>query len=82
MTAQRPRVLLLFGGRSSEHAVSCVTAAGVLGALDPTAYDVIPVGITRSGAWQLVDPTSKVLDPDALASGHTPEITDNGEHVR
>ncbi|MGO3153242.1 MAG: D-alanine--D-alanine ligase family protein [Galactobacter sp.] len=82
MTAQRPRVLLLFGGRSSEHAVSCVTAAGVLGALDPAAYDVVPVGITRSGAWQLVDPSSKVLDPDALASGHTPEITDSGEHVR
>jgi D-alanine-D-alanine ligase len=82
MSAQRPRVLLLFGGRSSEHSVSCVTAAGVLGALDPETYEVVPVGITRSGAWQLVDPASKVLDPDALASGHTPEITDVGEHVR
>jgi D-alanine-D-alanine ligase len=82
MNQQRPRVLLIFGGRSSEHAVSCVTAAGVFGALDPDSYDVIPVGITRSGAWQLVDPSSKILDPDALESGLTPEITDSGEHVR
>ncbi|HSN38498.1 MAG TPA: D-alanine--D-alanine ligase A, partial [Arthrobacter sp.] len=34
----RPRVAVLFGGRSSEHAVSCVTAAGVLGAIDQTKY--------------------------------------------
>ena len=31
----KPRVAVLFGGRSSEHAISCVTAAGVLAALDP-----------------------------------------------
>lgn len=82
MSQQRPRVLMLFGGRSSEHAVSCVTAAGVLGALDPNHYEVVPVGITRAGAWVVVDPSSSVLDPDALASGQTPEITDDGDRVR
>ena len=39
---QRPRVALVFGGRSSEHAVSCATAAGVLRAIDRDAYDVVP----------------------------------------
>ncbi len=50
----RPRVAVLFGGRSSEHAVSCVTAAGVLQAIDTTKYDVVPIGIAKTGQWSLV----------------------------
>lgn len=45
------KVVLLFGGRSSEHSISCATAAGVLGAIDRTKYEVIPVGITRQGVF-------------------------------
>lgn len=48
---RRPRVLVLFGGQSSEHAVSCVTAAGVLNAIDAERFDVVPVGITAAGQW-------------------------------
>ena len=44
-------LVLLFGGRSAEHEVSCVTAAHVLAAADPERYDVVAVGITRDGAW-------------------------------
>lgn len=44
-------VAVLFGGRSSEHGVSCVTAGGVLAAIDRSRYDVIAVGITREGRW-------------------------------
>lgn len=47
----RTRVLLLFGGRSGEHAVSCATAAGIMRAIDRTRYDVTPVGITPQGQW-------------------------------
>ena len=43
----KPRVAVLFGGRSSEHGVSCVTAGGVLGAIDRDHWDVIAIGITR-----------------------------------
>jgi D-alanine-D-alanine ligase len=55
MTAQtrKPRVAVLFGGRSSEHAISCITAGSVLAALDPDKYDVIPVGIAPDGRWVL-----------------------------
>ena len=42
---RRVRVAVVFGGRSSEHAVSCSTAASVLRALDRDRYDVIPIGI-------------------------------------
>jgi len=45
------RLVLLFGGRSAEHEVSCVTAAHVLAAADPARYDVVPVGITPDGRW-------------------------------
>ena len=41
------RVVLLFGGRSSEHSISCATASGVLGAIDRSKYEIIPVGITK-----------------------------------
>ncbi len=49
----RTRVAVVFGGRSTEHAVSCVSAASVLAALDPTRYDVVSVGITEQGRWVL-----------------------------
>jgi D-alanine-D-alanine ligase len=63
---------VVFGGRSPEHAVSAVSAGSILAALDPDEYDVIPVGITRAGAWVLAP-----SDPAALAfsGSRQPEIT-------
>ncbi|WP_262851742.1 D-alanine--D-alanine ligase family protein [Mumia quercus] len=52
---RRPCVLLVFGGRSSEHEVSCMTAREVLAVIDRDRYDVIAVGITRDGRWVLQD---------------------------
>lgn len=74
----KPRVAVVFGGRSSEHAVSCATAAGVMGAIDRDRYDVVPVGVTKEGRWVLVD---DALDTLALTAGHTPEITSEGHAV-
>lgn len=51
--ARKPRVAVVFGGRSSEHAISCVTAGSVLAAIDPERYDVVPIGIARDGRWVL-----------------------------
>ncbi len=51
------RILLLFGGRSSEHEVSCASAVSVYEALLDGGHRVIPVGIDRSGEWHLSDPT-------------------------
>ncbi|MEV4902178.1 D-alanine--D-alanine ligase family protein [Citricoccus sp. NPDC055426] len=47
----RLRVLVLFGGRSSEHPISCITATGVLKAMDAERYEAVPVGITPTGQW-------------------------------
>ncbi|MEZ5086193.1 MAG: D-alanine--D-alanine ligase family protein [Tessaracoccus sp.] len=51
---QRIRVALIFGGQSPEHGVSCLTAASVLRAIDQDRYDVVGVGITKSGRWRQV----------------------------
>ncbi|MDR1449641.1 MAG: D-alanine--D-alanine ligase [Propionibacteriaceae bacterium] len=53
--ASKPRVLVVFGGDSPEHEISCVTAAGVASAIDPGRYDTCWVGIARGGAWVSVD---------------------------
>ena len=45
--------MLLFGGRSAEHDVSCVTAVAVAARARSRAYDVVPVGITTEGRWLL-----------------------------
>ncbi len=53
------RVLLLFGGRSAEHEVSCVSAVAIYDALVEAGHRVIPVGIDRDGAWWIVDTTHR-----------------------
>lgn len=58
----RVRVAVVFGGRSNEHAISCVSAGSILRNLDPARFDVVAVGITPDGSWMLTDG-----DPDALA---------------
>ncbi|OFE16869.1 D-alanine--D-alanine ligase A [Humibacillus sp. DSM 29435] len=68
----------MFGGRSSEHAVSCATAAGVLRAIDREKYDVVPIGITRDGQWVLA-----ADDPERfeLTAAHTPEVEPSPSRV-
>jgi D-alanine-D-alanine ligase len=57
----RLRVAVLLGGRSAEHDVSILSAGNVLKALDATKYDVVPILVTRSGKWLVLD-----LDDGAL----------------
>ncbi|OAB86656.1 D-alanine--D-alanine ligase [Janibacter melonis] len=75
---RKPRVAVVFGGRSSEHAVSCATAAGVLSAIDRERYDVVPIGVSRDGSWVLVDDDP---EPLRLVPGHTPEVVHAGTEV-
>ncbi|KAA9110794.1 D-alanine--D-alanine ligase family protein [Microbacterium rhizomatis] len=74
----KPAVVVLFGGRSSEHSISSATAGGVLRAINRDRYRVIPVGITRDGAFVLEDddPDKFALDPSAM-----PAVLDNGTRI-
>jgi D-alanine-D-alanine ligase len=72
-------VVVLFGGRSSEHSISCATAGGVLSAIDRSRYDVVPVGITVEGAFTLQpdDAARFELDAETL-----PTVVDNGTRIQ
>jgi D-alanine-D-alanine ligase len=70
----RLRVAVNFGGRSSEHAVSCVTAGSVLAALDPSRYDVVPIGITVEGRWVAAD--AKALE---MRGRELPTVASSGD---
>lgn len=76
---EKRTVVLLFGGRSSEHGISCVTAAGVLRAIDRDRFDVIAVGITKRGATVLLDEGE--LADYRLEAGALPEVPENGTRV-
>jgi D-alanine-D-alanine ligase len=66
------KVALLFGGRSSEHAISVVTAAGVMKALNKEKYEIIPIGITKHGQWVIPDP--ELLNATLDDHAHLPEV--------
>ncbi len=59
---EKKNVLVLFGGRSSEHEVSCVSATTVISNMDRGAYEIFAVGITKEGRWVLVDGTEEIQD--------------------
>ncbi len=62
------RVLLLFGGRSAEHEVSCLSATSVLEVIDRDRYEVVTVGITKDGRWTLTDGVPAATGPRQLPS--------------
>jgi D-alanine-D-alanine ligase len=76
---RKPRIAVVFGGRSNEHSISCVTAGSVLPAIDRDRYDVVPVGITHDGRWVL-----EADDPTRLAitsAERLPEVDASGADV-
>ncbi len=70
MTA-RIRVAVVYGGRSSEHAISCVSAGSILRNLDPERFEVVAVGISPQGSWVLTDGRPETL---AIADGTLPHV--------
>ncbi|WP_062079133.1 D-alanine--D-alanine ligase family protein [Demequina globuliformis] len=74
----KPTAVILFGGRSSEHGVSCVTAGGVLAAIDRERWNVVAVGITAQGRWVHVSD-----DPEdwQIVDGAMPTVGESGDTV-
>ncbi|MFJ7065144.1 D-alanine--D-alanine ligase family protein [Streptomyces sp. NPDC101115] len=73
---RKPRVAVVFGGRSSEHAISVVTAGAVLRAIDRDKYDVLPIGITREGRWAL---TADAPERMAITERALPDVAELAE---
>ncbi len=74
----KPRVAVIFGGRSSEHAVSCSTAASVLSVIDKDKYDVVPIGISIDGRWVLESRNAEQL---ALTAENSPQVNETATAV-
>jgi D-alanine-D-alanine ligase len=75
---RRARVAVVFGGRSTEHAVSCVSAGSVLAAIDRDAYDIVPIGISRDGRWVLAADEPEKL---AITGGTLPQVEESASSV-
>ncbi|MGO1973308.1 MAG: D-alanine--D-alanine ligase family protein [Propionibacteriaceae bacterium] len=71
----RPRVAVIFGGASSEHSISCLTAASVVRAIDAERYDVLGIGITGSGRWVRVP--AEQVEQFAIVDGALPELSED-----
>ena len=75
---KRIRVAVVFGGRSSEHAISCATAGSVLDALrngpDPDRYEILPIGIAADGRWVLAESTDGAGLRLAITDGELPQV--------
>jgi D-alanine-D-alanine ligase len=74
MTQRKTRVAVVFGGRSTEHGISCVSAGSVLSHLDQDRFEILPVGITREGAWVLGTDDPKQLE---IRDREAPEVAVN-----
>jgi len=67
------RVGVIAGGQSSEHEISCISAAGILGAIDRNKFEPVLIGITKSGKWVL--PAASA--PLTIVDGHLPSISED-----
>ncbi len=74
----RTRLAILYGGRSAEHQVSVVSARSVMEALDPDRFEVVPIAITRDGAWLLPDRSPLEL---TASDGTLPEVEAAGREL-
>ena len=82
MSGDKTHLVVLFGGESAEHDVSCVTAAHVIAAADPNKYDITAIGIGRDGKWALSDASPDALKSGRLAIGSTATSLEAVTHKR
>jgi D-alanine-D-alanine ligase len=89
------KIAILFGGASSEHDVSCVSAKSIASNIDKDKYDIVMLGITKCGEWFLFDddiellPNDKWLDSDSLKKAYiSPDssiggiVCENGDIIK
>lgn len=91
----RPTVAVIFGGQSSEHIVSCMSAANVIDRIDQTRFELLLIGITQEGHWVKTDSvedirsgawrdgkTGAVISPDAMEKSVLLITGDHMERVK
>ena len=71
------RVAIICGGRSSEHEISCISAGGVLSAIDRSKFEPVLIGISKSGKWFLLDDKTSLT----IKNGVLPVVPETGNPV-
>jgi D-alanine-D-alanine ligase len=71
------RVAIICGGKSSEHEISCVSANGILNAIDRSKFEPVLIGITKSGKWLLLPNDSNF----SIVNGALPTVPESGIEV-
>jgi D-alanine-D-alanine ligase len=71
------RVAVIFGGKSSEHEISCISANGVLGAIDKNLFEVELIGITKTGKWLYLPPDTSFI----VQNGVLPSVPESGVEI-
>jgi D-alanine-D-alanine ligase len=71
------RVAIICGGRSSEHEISCISAGGVIAAIDRSKYQPLIIGITKSGKWVHLDESF----PLRIVDGVLPVVPENSPPI-
>ena len=73
----KSRVAIICGGKSSEHEISCVSANGILNAIDRNKFEQVLIGITKSGKWLLLPDDSNF----SIVNGALPTVPESGIEV-
>ena len=73
----KSRVAIICGGKSSEHEISCVSANGILNAIDRNKFEPVLIGITKSGKWLLLPDDSNF----SIVNGALPSVPESGIEV-
>jgi D-alanine-D-alanine ligase len=79
MAEKKIRVGLIFGGRSGEHEVSLASANSVMANLDKEKYEVVPIGITKSGSWLLGSEPAKLIAAEQSVGQQPDTVEAEGE---
>jgi D-alanine-D-alanine ligase len=73
----KTKVAIICGGRSSEHEISCISANGILQAIDRNLFDIELIGITKTGKWLHLPKDSNFM----VVNGVLPLVSENGVEV-
>ncbi|WP_167957119.1 D-alanine--D-alanine ligase family protein [Anaerosporobacter faecicola] len=76
----KKNIAVIFGGKSSEHEVSCVSAVTVIENIDTDAYNLILLGITKEGKWLKVDSTKQITSGEWYNSKTSAVISPDASH--
>jgi D-alanine-D-alanine ligase len=71
------KVAIICGGKSSEHEISCVSAAGVISTIDTSKFEPVLIGITKTGKWLLLPADLNF----SIVNGALPTVPESGVEV-